>query len=75
MTQMKAAVSKSLAVESVQAIHFLTTISDVLKLQRRHFDDAVVTHCIRLINDFVEEKNKEALSESNLGANANGRRL
>ncbi len=58
MIQTKATVPKTLAEESDQAIHFLTTISDALKQQRRHFDDAVVTHCIRLINDYVDEKDK-----------------
>lgn len=47
---------KNLAMESEQAIHFLSLISDQLKQQRRHFDDAVVVHCIRLIQDYLEEK-------------------
>jgi hypothetical protein len=47
--------SKSLTHESEQAADFLKKISESLKNQRRHFDDAVVTHCIRLIYDFVEE--------------------
>jgi len=58
MTQTKATPSKTLAEESEQAIKFLTTISDQLKQQRRHFDDAVVTHCVRLINDYVDEQCK-----------------
>ena len=58
MIHTKAASSKTLTAESEQAIHFLTVISDQLKQRRRHFDDAVVTHCIRLINDHMEEKSK-----------------
>jgi hypothetical protein len=53
--QTKMQPSKSLTQESEQATDFLKKISESLKNQRRHFDDAVVTHCIRLINDFVEE--------------------
>lgn len=59
MIHTKAASSQTLAAESEQAIHFLTAISDQLKQQHRHFDDAVVTHCIRLIDDYLEEKSKE----------------
>ena len=54
---------RTLAEESEQAIRFLTNISEVLKQQRRHFDDAVVTHCIRLINDYVDEKGNGIASE------------
>ena len=53
--QTKMQPSKSLTQESEQATEFLKKISESLKSQRRHFDDAVVTHCIRLIYDFVEE--------------------
>lgn len=63
MIQTKTNTPKSLAAESEQTIQFLTKISDLLKQQRRHFDDAVVTHCIRLINDYVEEKNREASAD------------
>jgi hypothetical protein len=42
MIQTKTNTSKSLAAESEQTIQFLTKISDLLKQQRRHFDDAVV---------------------------------
>ena len=59
MIQTKTNVSKSLAAESQQAIQFLTKISDMLKQRRRHFDGAVVTHCIRLIKDYIEDKNRE----------------
>lgn len=68
MIQTKAASSTNLVAESEQAIHFLTAISDQLKQQRRHFDDAVVTHCIRLINDYVEEKNQESSNGSGTAA-------
>lgn len=74
MTQTKATIPNTLAEESEQAIHFLTRISDVLKHQRRHFDDAVVTHCIRLINDYVEEKNSEHSVEARQGSSGSGLR-
>lgn len=74
MIQAKSTVHKALAAESEQAINFLTTISDLLKQQRRHFDDAVVTHCIRLISDYVEEKSQENPLENNPGSNSTGRR-
>jgi hypothetical protein len=79
MIQTKTASPKTLAAESEQAIHFLAMISDQLKQQRRHFDDAVVTHCIRLINDYVEEQDKEPSAKDNsdaaAGSNGNGKRL
>jgi hypothetical protein len=53
--QTKMQPSKSLTQESEQATEFLKKIIESLKSQRRHFDDAVVIHCIRLIYDFVEE--------------------
>ena len=53
--QTKMNLPKTLAAESEQVIEFLTKISEALKQQRRHFDDAVVTHCIRLINDYAAE--------------------
>jgi hypothetical protein len=56
----KMPLTKSLALESEQAIAFLKNISELLKNQRRHFDDAVVTHCIRLINDHAEESARAA---------------
>jgi hypothetical protein len=68
MIQTKATIPKTLAAESEQAIDFLTAISDTLKHQRRHFDDAVVTHCIRLINDYVDEKSRESTPVENHGA-------
>jgi len=44
-----------LSVESQHAIVLLGKISEILKEQHRHFDDAVVTHCIRLIHDYVQD--------------------
>lgn len=58
--QTKMQLTKSLTLESEQAIDFLKKISELLKNQRRHFDDAVVTHCIRLISDYVEESTRDA---------------
>jgi hypothetical protein len=71
MSQTKATIPKTLAAEAEHTINFLTIISDMLKHQRRHFDDAVVTHCIRLINDYVDEKNKESPLEEGRGSAGN----
>jgi hypothetical protein len=38
----------------------LKKISEMLKNQRRHFDDSVVTHCMRLICDYVDEITRDA---------------
>jgi hypothetical protein len=54
--QTKMQSTKPLTMESELVIDFLKKISELLKTQRRHFDDAVVTHCIRLINDYAEGK-------------------
>ena len=54
---------RTLSVESQQAIVLLEKISEILKLQHRHFDDAVVTHCIRLIHDYVQDMLKDSDSE------------
>lgn len=62
--QTKVKIPRSLALESEQAIGFLTRISELLKQQRRHFDDAVVTHCIRLIHDYVEENIRETTADT-----------
>ncbi len=59
--QTKTQSTKSLILESEETIDFLKRISELLKSQRRHFDDAVVTHCIRLINDYVEENALETV--------------
>lgn len=58
--QMKLKAPHSLSAESHQAITFLEKISESLKQQRRHFDDAVVVHCIRLIQDYVEDNMRQA---------------
>ena len=54
MGQLEVAPLKKLQAVSTQSIDFLTVIGDQLKQERRHFDDAVVNHCIRLIHDYVE---------------------
>jgi hypothetical protein len=71
--QTKAGIPRSIVVESQQAIATLTRISELLKHQRRHFDDAVVTHCMRLINDYVQENLREIPSEED-GASTDGGR-
>ena len=75
MVQTKTTIPKALAAESEQAIHFLTLISEQLKQQRRHFDDAVVTHCLRLINDYAEDKSKEVGADGKPVSNGNGRHI
>jgi hypothetical protein len=72
--QTKMKLPKPLPLESEQAIAFLTKISASLKQQRRHFDDAVVTHCIRLINDYVEENSPASAPERQTGQDEAGRR-
>lgn len=74
MIPTKVTIPNTLAAESEQAIYFLTVISDALKHQRRHFDDAVVTHCIRLINDYVDEKKRESVPVESQGANGGRQR-
>ena len=59
----KFTIPRTLSVESEQAVVFLERISELLKFQRRHFDDAVVTHCIRLIHDYVAENADGTRSE------------
>ena len=61
--QTKIKSSTPLPLESEQAKALLTKISESLTQQRRHFDDAVVTHCIRLIDDYVEESSPENAPE------------
>jgi len=41
----------ALSQQSEQAIAVLRRLSATLKLQHRHFDDAVILHCISLIKD------------------------
>ena len=69
MGQTDAKTSKKLAAESERAIDFLTVIGTHLKRERRHFDDAVVTHCIRLIHEYVDELSKDLPSGGNHGTN------
>lgn len=61
--QMKMNMPKSLTAEARQMIAYLEKISELLKQQRRHFDDAVVVHCIRLIHDYVEDNLRDAEQE------------
>ena len=63
MTQKKSTPIKPLVRESKLTIDFLNHISELLKHQRRHFDDAVVMHCIRLIADYVKENASSAVPE------------
>jgi hypothetical protein len=65
--QTKMRISKSLTSESDHAIDFLVKISELLRIQRRHFDDAVVTHCIRLIKDYVEDNARDISAEQAFG--------
>jgi len=65
---------KRLAGESAQAIEFLMAVSDRLKQQRRHFDDAVVSHCIRLIHDYMDERGATVAPEVKSPAGLGGRR-
>lgn len=69
MGQTDAKTFKKLAAESERAIDFLTVIGSHLKRERRHFDDAVVTHCIRLIHDYVDEISKDQVPGGNQGTN------
>jgi hypothetical protein len=39
---------------SLQAIELLTHLGEALKRQQRHFDEAVVTHCVQLIHEYVQ---------------------
>ena len=69
----KTNVPQSMAAESQQSIEYLERISELLKHQRRHFDDAVVTHCIRLIQDYVEDNMREVSADLPVAAGS-GRR-
>lgn len=71
--QIKMNLPKSLLAESEQAVEFLERISELLKHQRRHFDDAVVTHCIRLVHDYVEDNMREVAPDRPVPANADRR--
>jgi hypothetical protein len=70
MVQSKASLPKNRAAESEQAIQYLAGISNLLKNQRRHFDDAVVTHCIRLIHEYVDQQIGESVPDGERPPNA-----
>jgi ubiquinone/menaquinone biosynthesis C-methylase UbiE len=57
---MKARAPKPLTKESQQAVEFLSRVSEQLKLQHRHFDDAVVSRSIRLAREYAEACIREA---------------
>lgn len=59
---MKVRVSKPLSKESQQATEYLSRVSDLLKLQHRHFDDAVVSHSIRLAREYAEARIRDAMA-------------
>lgn len=65
--------SKILVEESERAINVLTKISNLLKQKRRYFDEAVATHCIRLINDHMDGLKSEHPTASGQGADVNER--
>ena len=65
--------TKALAADPDQAVVLLTKMSDLLKQHRRHFDDAVVAHCIRLIGEYVEELPPEAKATGRPHAAESGR--
>lgn len=50
---------RSIAAESDQTIVYLERISELLKHQRRHFDDAVVMHCIHLVREYLQDNLQE----------------
>jgi hypothetical protein len=59
---MKVRVSKPLSKESQQAVEYLSRVSELLKLQHRHFDDAVVSHSIRLAREYAEARIRDAVA-------------
>lgn len=63
--------SKTMVEESEQAINFLAKIGNLLKQKRRYFDEAVVTHCIRLIKDHMDGTKSEYPTDSGLGVDVN----
>ena len=40
--------------DSARAVELLIHLSGLLKRQQRHFDEAVVAHCVQLINDYAK---------------------
>jgi hypothetical protein len=59
--QSKTQLAKPKLLDTEQVIDFLKGISELLKNQHRHFDDAVVSHCIRLVSDYKEDSKQEAI--------------
>jgi len=59
---MKVRASKPLSKESQQAVEYLSRVSELLKLLHRHFDDAVVTHSIRLAREYAETRIRDAVA-------------
>jgi hypothetical protein len=57
---------KPMTAEAELAIAYLERISELLKHQRRHFDDAVVVHCIRLVQDYVEDNLHEVNADAKI---------
>lgn len=72
MMQKKSTPIKPFLRESKQTIDFLNHISELLKHQRRHFDDAVVTHCLRLIADYVQDKEHSVIPEQSTQVTPSG---
>jgi len=60
---MKTNPPQTVSKEPEHVIEFLSRVSEILKHQRRHFDDAVVIHCIRLIQDYAADDLKGQLPE------------
>jgi len=69
----KVNVPKPMTTEAELAIAYLERISELLKHQRRHFDDAVVIHCIRLVQDYVEDNLREVNADAKIAV-GDGRR-
>lgn len=55
----KSSTPQPLGPEPMQAIALLTHLGGALKRQRRHFDEAVVTHCVQLIQEYVQGSGQE----------------
>lgn len=59
-------VSKSKAPESQLVVEFFGRVSERLRSQNRHFDDAVANHCIRLILEYADNCHRDAAAVSAL---------
>ena len=55
-------VPKSSASEAQQVVEFFSRVSERLKSQNRHFDDAVANHCIRLICEHANSSKSDAIN-------------